>query len=190
MVVFAAAFLYGVASRADDLTHMAEQTHDGIVFQEEIESQEALAVVKDNPVNRLSDFVSDGCSGGLSVGWQYISENIRTFHEKHGSQPPWQSCCVAHDRAYHSAGGRGMSARQSYELRLSADRTLKDCVADTADSRSAVLSSEYGSSGEEVKQLYELVSTLMYRAVRIGGVPCTGLSWRWGYGWPECRQDD
>ena len=30
------------------------------------------------------------------------------------------------------------------------------------------------------------IADLMYRAVRIGGVPCTGLPWPWDYGWPEC----
>ena len=28
---------------------------------------------------------------------------------------------------------------------------------------------------------------MMYRAVRIGGGPCTGLPWRWGNGWPGCN---
>ena len=34
--------------------------------------------------------------------------------------------------------------------------------------------------------LYAAIAELMYRAVRIGGIPCSGLPWRWGYGWPEC----
>ena len=34
--------------------------------------------------------------------------------------------------------------------------------------------------------VYEVIGDLMYRAVRIGGIPCSGLPWRWGYGWPEC----
>ena len=33
---------------------------------------------------------------------------------------------------------------------------------------------------------HEAVASLMYRAVRLGGIPCSGLPWRWGYGWPEC----
>jgi len=23
-----------------------------------------------------------------------------------------------------------------------------------------------------------------------GGMPCTGLAWRWGYGWPSCDQPE
>jgi len=25
--------------------------------------------------------------------------------------------------------------------------------------------------------------------VRVAGGPCTGLDWRWGYGWPDCGED-
>ena len=51
----------------------------------------------------------------------------------------------------------------------------------------AVLNDEYGLSVDQVEVLYDSIAGLMYRAVRIGGVPCSGLPWRWGYGWPACE---
>ena len=61
------------------------------------------------------------------------------------------------------------------------------CVVDVGLSRTPELSVQYGLTIEEVGQIYRVIGDLMYRAVRIGGVPCSGLPWRWGYGWPECK---
>lgn len=160
---------------------------DGLEYQLEISGHEKLTALKNNPLNQLSDFVSDGCSGGLSIGWEYLAGKIQKFEEIHGTKPPWEGCCVSHDRSYHAAGGRGISAVEGFELRKRADQLLKLCVQRTGAERSAELGSAYGASGEEIELLYEFISVLMYRAVRIGGLPCTGLSWRWGYGWPDCE---
>ncbi|MEL6595919.1 MAG: hypothetical protein AAFQ47_08280 [Pseudomonadota bacterium] len=106
----------------------------------------------------LASFVSDGCSGGLSTVWNSLPEAV-------GVDPlPFEGCCVIHDRAYH-AGGRAATARGSYMERLAADRAFRGCVA------------ERGSTA---------LADAMFQAVRLGGVPCTGLSWRWGYGRPGC----
>jgi hypothetical protein len=51
----------------------------------------------------------------------------------------------------------------------------------------AALSAEYGIGEDDVRLLYNSLAEGMYGAVRIGGAPCTGLSWRWGYGWPNCK---
>jgi len=32
------------------------------------------------------------------------------------------------------------------------------------------------------------IAEIMYRAVRLGGAPCTTLPWRWGFGWPKCEK--
>jgi len=40
---------------------------------------------------------------------------------------------------------------------------------------------------KQVMSLYESIAESMYTAVRLGGMPCTGLAWRWGYGWPACN---
>jgi len=160
---------------------------DTFEYQLEIREHEALGVLKSNPLNQLSEFTTDGCSGGLSVGWQYLAGKIQKFNEVHGMQPPWESCCISHDRAYHSGGARETSAEQSFDLRKSADQILKTCVQRTGTDRSGELGGAYGISSKEVERLYVFISSLMYRAVRIGGIPCTGLPWRWGFGWPECE---
>ena len=161
---------------------------DGTAYQLEMSGHEALTALKNSPLSQLNDFVSDGCSGGLSVGWQYLAERIETYKQVLGKQPPWEACCISHDRAYHAAGGRDVSAAESFELRRSADQLLRMCVQKTGAERSSELSSAYGIAGEEVERPSGVISSLMYRAVRIGGLPCTGLPWRWGYGWPECEK--
>ena len=152
----------------------------------EMGRHERLLKVKQNPDHHLSDFTTDGCSGGLSVGWQHLSEKIEFLKTVHGDLPPWESCCVSHDHLYHEAGNRAISAETSFEARKQADEELRGCVLDTGVSRASELSVQYGLTVEEVGQVYKVIGDLMYRAVRIGGVPCSGLPWRWGYGWPEC----
>jgi len=134
----------------------------------------------------LADFTTDGCSGGLSVGWTDFSERVDFFRERHGTQPPWESCCVEHDRAYHFGGGAGLTAVESFSLREQADDELRACVLDTATERGDLLIAEYGLDDKQVAELYETIAASMHLAVRLGGMPCTGLSWRWGYGWPDC----
>ncbi|MBT8329819.1 MAG: hypothetical protein KJN87_08955 [Desulfofustis sp.] len=153
----------------------------------ELGRHERLVKEKQNPDHHLSDFTTDGCSGGLSVGWQHLSQKIDFLKKVHGELPPWEPCCVSHDRLYHEAGEGDISAEKSFEARRQADEELRGCVLDTGVSRASELSSEYGLSVEEVGKVYEVIGDLMYRAVRIGGVPCSGLPWRWGYGWPDCN---
>lgn len=80
------------------------------------------------------------------------------------SDLPFEVCCVAHDRAYHAGGGEA-TPRGGYMARLGADRRLRACVADTGG---------------------QAVAEAMFGAVRLGGGPCSGLPWRWGYGRPDC----
>lgn len=185
-------FLMGVSSifadRAAANSDEGDQSKvDALEYQLEIRRHESLVRQKQNHQHQLNGFTTDGCSGGLSVGWQYLAEAIESFQQLHGRKPPWEQCCIDHDRYYHAAGGRLISADQSFSLRLQADRQLEQCVEQTAFKRLSELSGAYDMSKEEVGQLYTVISRLMYRAVRIGGVPCTGLPWRWGYGWPECE---
>jgi hypothetical protein len=137
--------------------------------------------------SELTEFATDGCSGGLSAGWEYLATTLPRFRQIHGDRPPWESCCIAHDRLYHAAGGREATAAESFEARKAADLALQTCIVATGANRVSELGREYDLSAEQVAALYDTVAALMYRAVRIGGVPCSGLPWRWGYGWPECR---
>lgn len=77
---------------------------------------------------------------------------------------PFEACCITHDRVYH-AGGAETTARAGYDARLRADIALQACVAETGG---------------------QVIADAMYQAVRLGGQPCSGLSWRWGYGRAGC----
>lgn len=136
----------------------------------------------------LNGFTTDGCSGGLSRAWERLAARFPEFAVRHGEQPPWQECCVTHDRQYHVGSAGSSSAGESFERRKKADLDLKGCVVDIGVRRSAALRETYGLTEAQVRGLYEAVAELMYRAVRLGGVPCTDYPWRWGYGWPACRQ--
>ena len=81
----------------------------------------------------------------------------------------------------------GLTAAQSFAAREQADEELRACVLTTATDRGDQLRAEYGIDDEQVAALYETIATSMHLAVRLGGMPCTGLAWRWGYGWPDCR---
>ena len=164
----------------------AESMLDDLERSLELDRHQRLRAEKLNPEHQLSPFTTDGCSGGLSVGWNHLSQKIEFLKRVHGDLPPWESCCVSHDRLYHTAGDRAISAEESFEARRRADEELRECVLDTGISRAPELSEEYGLTEEEIGQIYHIIGDLMYRAVRIGGVPCSGLPWRWGYGWPEC----
>ncbi len=137
--------------------------------------------------SELSAFTTDGCSGGLSVGWDYFSKQAGFFKERHGTRPPWENCCVEHDRAYHAGGGAGLTPAEGFAAREQADEELRACVMSTVTGRREVLRSDYHFSDEEIDMLYATISESMFQAVRLGGMPCTGLSWRWGYGWPDCK---
>jgi hypothetical protein len=133
----------------------------------------------------LTVFTSDGCSGGLSDAWRAISDQFPKFAKAHETNPPWEACCLVHDRAYHVAGG-ATEAQQSYDLRLAADNALRECVFSTRFERSTDLSKQYGLTEQQVRAAYSIIAKTMFEAVRIGGRPCSGLEWRWGYGYPRC----
>lgn len=94
----------------------------------------------------MTPFKSDGCSGGMSLLWPVLF----------GKLPPWEGCCVSHDRAYW-AGGTDID-------RLNADMRLFECVK---------------ANGHPYWAL------LMWCAVRVFGHPSFNFGWRWGYGCTE-----
>lgn len=92
----------------------------------------------------IRPFTSDGCSA-----WP-----DGTLKEKQ----LWLSCCTTHDRAYWQGG--------TYQQRLAADQTLRDCVAELGKPEIAVV---------------------MLGGVRVGGSPYWPTTFRWGYGWNWLR---
>jgi len=151
----------------------------------EIPSHRWLAEVRRAPDTKLAPFTTDGCSGGMSALWTFIAERYPAFAEAHQGVPPWQDCCVAHDRAYHS-GGVDPDPEASYAARIAADEELQRCVTATASERDVVLQELYGMNSAQVRRVYAAIGAAMFHAVRLGGGPCTGLPWRWGYGYPRC----
>ena len=170
-----------------ETTGKLESSIDALERQLEMKRHEQLVALKADPKSALAEFTTDGCSGGLSVGWEYLAGKIQHFHAMHGTRPAWESCCVTHDRTYHTGGPREATAAESFAARREADLELKACVLETGMRRIPELSAEYTISPREVETLYRAIAALMYRSVRVGGMPCTGLPWRWGYGWPECE---
>lgn len=144
-------------------------------------SLEKLAYVQSRPENSVAPFTTDGCSGGMSDGWQYLSDLFPSFNNRYGNKPPWESCCITHDRAYWQG-----ETINGYMKRKQADHDLRTCVVETGKSVSEELANKQKVSVEEVERSFEMAAELMYRAVRVGGKPCSRLPWRWGYGWPHC----
>jgi hypothetical protein len=164
-----------------------DPTVDTIERQLETKRHENLLARITQPDTEMTEFWTDGCSGGLSTGWEYLSEQFPDVKDRHGGRPPWESCCEVHDVAYHEGGLHSETASDSFEQRKTADLELLSCVANTAVDRSDELQDLYKLSETQVELLYQSIAEMMYRAVRLGGVPCTIQPWRWGYGWPSCQ---
>jgi hypothetical protein len=151
----------------------------------EMPAHERLQTLRSDPSNTLAPFETDGCSGYQSQIWEFIAAQIPSFERVHQNQPPWQSCCVTHDRAYH-IGGFNRDAQASFDARTAADNQLHACVIQTAMDRKSELSKTYGMTETQVATAYTAIANTMFIAVRVGGAPCSGLAWRWGYGYTNC----
>ena len=145
---------------------------------------ERLHVQQTRPGVTIDEFRSDGCSGGLSDGWKTLARSWPEMARALGAQPPWESCCVEHDRAYW----RGESI-DGYDKRLHADSRLRRCVERKGQAKADEIAQRLGVSRAEIDEVFSLTAELMFYAVRLGGAPCTGLDWRWGHGWPPCGDD-
>ena len=164
----------------------AAQPALGVSGQIELAQHENLLQTVEAPETKLAPFTTDGCSGGMSDVWRFIAENFPAFSDVHQNAPPWEPCCVTHDRAYHNAGS-AIDAEGSYAARLDADQRLRACVSQVSMDRAEALAQVYDTSQATVQIAYDAIAEAIFRAVRVGGAPCTGLSWRWGYGYPQCE---
>ncbi|MFY2823715.1 hypothetical protein [Ruegeria sp. MALMAid1280] len=130
-------------------------------------------------------FETDGCSGGLSASWRFVAETFPKFSALYEAHPPWEYCCVTHDRAYHNAGG-ATQAGNSYEARLSADDALRACVKQHGVDNADEYAERYDMTPDQIRTAHSITAEAMHAAVRLGGGPCSGLPWRWGFGYPGC----
>lgn len=172
---------------------MAALAPAGLVAQNPIE--EIVEALEDQQMQRLAveqrrigisidAFNSDGCSGGMSSAWSYLSDTLPDFARYAGDKPPWEQCCVAHDRLYW----RG-ETENGFAKRKRADAELRQCVKHTGREQGDEIAKVLGLPKQDIIEAIDLTAELMYQAVRIGGAPCTGLPWRWGHGWPGCSDD-
>jgi len=159
---------------------------DALESKIELDLHERLISARKKDGATLAPFASDGCSGGLSAGWALVSSTFPAIAKRHGDRPPWESCCIAHDRRYHAGAAPDADAQASFRSRRLADEELRQCVIAVGETQRDTLSAEYGLRQDDVSRLYQTTAGAMYWAVRLGGAPCTGLSWRWGFGWPAC----
>lgn len=133
----------------------------------------------------LTPFETDGCSGGLSSSWRLIADTFPKFGALYEAHPPWENCCVTHDRAYHSAGN-AQSAETSFDARLTADDALRSCVVAHGETHADEYALRYDMTPDQIRSVHSITSEAMFMAVRFGGGPCSGLPWRWGFGLPGC----
>ncbi|MBU2872231.1 hypothetical protein [Colwellia sp. E2M01] len=70
----------------------------------------------------------------------------------------WLTCCTAHDYAYWQGG--------TYQQKVNADESLKQCVAEVGQPK---------------------IANLMLAGVIVGGSPYLPTPFRWGYGWSYLR---
>ncbi|WP_435136530.1 hypothetical protein [Pseudopelagicola sp. nBUS_19] len=163
----------------------AGQESFGATERLEIWRHVRLQETRENPANTLTDFSTDGCSGGMSATWALLAQVFPEFSETFGARPPWEVCCVRHDRAYHQ-GGANSNPNASFLARLEADKVLRDCIIGAAATRKKELHGKYGVSEDQISLIHGRIGQAMFNAVRLGGGPCSGLPWRWGFGWPQC----
>ncbi len=175
-----------IAFLAPGIYVYAESEQENIILKMNRDLEEwnlnRLSAVQSNPESKLIEFTTDGCSGGLSDAWKGFANVFPEFKQHFNERPPWESCCVIHDRAYWKG-----ETVNGFDARLLADKALRQCVLDYGAKNSKRLSEKFNISEEKILTQFKLTSTLMYRAVRLGGKPCSYLPWRWGYGWPNCE---
>ena len=182
----AIAFLLGlIASPASVSGEEAVPPSFDLIRLAELPAHRALMRAIGEENGRLSDFTTDGCSGGMSAGWALIADDFPELAPTEDGALPWNHCCVTHDRAYHAAGA-STDADASFDARLDADKALRVCVESTGELRKAEAAVRLGMTETQIALGYQLLARNMYNAVRLGGGPCSGLPWRWGYGYPNC----
>lgn len=133
----------------------------------------------------LTPFETDGCSGGLSSSWRLVADTFPKFSALYEEHPPWEYCCVTHDRAYHDAGG-AQTPEASFDARLAADDTLRACVIDHGRTHAEEYATRYDMTPDQIRSVHTITGEAMFMAVRFGGGPCSGLPWRWGFGYDGC----
>ena len=133
----------------------------------------------------IADFVTDGCSGNVSTAWTSGIQNaLKIFPDilkeyTEVTNVPFEEVCRVHDRAYYQGEG-------GYEGRLKVDNALRQNILQYAFENTEEIQKRTGLQDDaSVLFMYEVVADSIYRGVRLGGMPCTGMSYAWGYGYND-----
>lgn len=147
----------------------------------ERDAMESLAGAQEHYI--LSPFESDGCSGNISQLWSTavgrLSDVFPQIDESYADAKsiPFEYACQEHDLLYHKGVG-------GYAGRLVADNRLRDAILAYALVNVEDIKTRLGYESDEAAIfLYESIAEVIYRGVRLGGAPCTGESYAWGYGY-------
>jgi hypothetical protein len=135
---------------------------------------------------KLSRFWSDGCSAGLSQGWRMAALANPFLARNSTGGPPFEHCCVEHDRVYHSAARDHPNPQASMRARALADEALRQCVKRSGFEVKRNIEATTGISANATALSYGFLGEVMQGAVSAAGGPCTGASWRWGNGSAQC----
>ena len=123
----AAAVVATLASSAIAQDAAAPEDPTSLWRRMELPAHRALQRVREAPGTTLAPFTTDGCSGGLSDVWRVVADRFPAFAEAHRQAPPWEGCCVIHDRAYHAAA-RTPRQNSAMPPACRADQALQLCV--------------------------------------------------------------
>lgn len=63
---------------------------------------------------------------------------------------------------------------------------MRACVKEFGALHAQDYATQYDMTPEQVTSAMSITAEAMFMAVRFGGGPCTGLPWRWGFGYPGC----
>jgi hypothetical protein len=132
---------------------------------------------------QLNEFETDGCSGNISESWTTAINKLSEFSDeladKYSDQKniPFEYACVEHDKKYHAGEG-------GYVGRLEADNELRSDIINYGiiNWKEVTETTPLGTK-EEVVFIFEKIAEVVYRGVRIGGAPCTGQPYAWGFGY-------
>ena len=139
----AAAVVATLASSAIAQDAAAPEDPISLWLRMELPAHRALQRVREAPGTTLTPFTTDGCSGGLSDVWRVVADRFPAFAEAHRQAPPWEGCCVIHDRAYHAAGPDA-AAELSYAARLQGGPGLATLCGSFGDTDIGDLARLYG----------------------------------------------
>lgn len=135
------------------------------------------------PHYELKAFESDGCSFNISQGWSTsvkgLSKISPAIAERYANAEniPFEEACIQHDKIYHKGEG-------GYGRRLQADNALRaEIISYGINNTEEIKRRTNLSTNEEAIFLYETIAEAVYYAVRVGGAPCTGMPYAWGFGY-------